>query len=189
VVKDGPSYLSGKVQPSDIVKAVDSVRVGRRHGYALDNVKKLILGLPDTTVTLRIVRGQQEFDVIITRSPPRTSTGASLLGRAKALVTGATPFAPAAAAAPHAAAAAGQGGPKLRRSISMPVQPAGTEQDVRLSGGQYSVQLDYQVPGACSKAVLLACAIGARPLPMPRPRACASHFICVAGRSSEESAG
>ena len=80
-MKDGPSHLSGKVQPSDIVKAVDSVRVGRRHGYALDNVKKLILGLPDTTVTLRVLRSHQEFDVIITRAHPRTSSAANWLGK------------------------------------------------------------------------------------------------------------
>ena len=151
VVKDGPAHLSGKVQPSDIVKAVDSVRVGRRHGYALDNVKKLILGLPDTTVTLRVLRSHQEFDVIITRAHPRTSSAANWLGKPKTLVAGATAFTSSPAATPDAAAK-----PDLRRhSTSLPVQPTGTEQDVRLSGGRYSVQLDYQVATRASRQRIL----------------------------------
>jgi hypothetical protein len=155
VVKDGPAHLSGKVQPSDIVKAVDSVRVGRRHGYALDNVKKLILGRPETTVTLRVLRSHQEFDVIITRAHPRTSSATNWLGKAKTLVAGATPFTSSPAATPDAAANR-QSTPDLRRhSTSLPVQPTGTEQDVRLSGGRYSVQLDYQVATRASRQHIL----------------------------------
>ena len=140
VVKDGPAYLSGKVQTSDIVKAVDSVRVGRRHGYALDNVKKLILGLPDTAVTLRIIRSHKEFDVIITRAPPRTSSTAHLYGGAKGgspLVAAPTPF----VASPHG----DRRSVSLQRSNSLPVRNSAPEADVRLSGGHFSVVLEYQV--------------------------------------------
>lgn len=154
-MKDGPSHLSGKVQLSDIVKAVDSVRVGRRHGYAMDNVKKLILGLPDTTVTLRILRSHQEFDVIITRAHPRTSSAANWLGKPKSLIAGATPFSSSSSATPDAAANL-QATPDLRRhATSEPMQPTGTEQDVRLSGGRYSVQLDYQVVTRASRQTIL----------------------------------
>lgn len=150
-MKDGPAHLSGKVQPSDIVKAVDSVRVGRRHGYALDNVKKLILGLPDTTVTLRVLRSHQEFDVIITRAHPRTSSATNWLGKTKTLVAGATPFTSSPATTPNR-----QTIPDLpRHSTCLPVQPTGTEQDVRLSGGRYSVQLDYQVATRASRQHIL----------------------------------
>lgn len=136
-MKDGPAYLSGKVQTSDIVKNVDSVRVGRRHGYALDNVKKLILGLPDSAVTLRIIRNHKEFDVIITRAPPRTSSTAHLFGGAKGgspLVAVSTPFVDSPTAGDRVS---------LQRSNSMPVHTS--RADVRLSGGHFSVVLDYQV--------------------------------------------
>ena len=142
VVQDGPSYLSGKVKPSDIVKAVDSVRVGSRHGYALDNVKKLVLGKPDTPVTLRILRNQQEFDVIITRAHPRTSSTsshASLVGVAKSLpmVAAPDPF-----ASPHGDVEKQR---RLVQADSMPVQTPANDQGVRHSGGHFAAQLEYQV--------------------------------------------
>ena len=129
------------MQPSDVVKAVDSVRVGRRHGYLASNVKKLILGPPDTAVTLRIVRSLKEFDVIITRAPPRTSSAAHLIGGAKAaspLVPAASPFSPAADQHDRRKS--------LQRSHSMPVHSSTPdEQDVRNSGGRFEVQVEYQV--------------------------------------------
>ena len=91
VVKDGAAFQSGKVQISDIVKSVDSVRVGRRHGYGRDKVKNLILGLPETPVTLRIIRKQEELDVVITRAPLNTKVplvgakGTSLEGARQSL--------------------------------------------------------------------------------------------------------
>ena len=72
VVREGPAYQ--QLRQSDLVLAVDSVRVGRRHGYALDTVKKLVLGAPGTVVTLRIRRGQQEVDVAVTRAHPRAGS-------------------------------------------------------------------------------------------------------------------
>ena len=72
VVREGPAYR--QLQQSDLVLAVDSVRVGRRYGYALDTVKKLVLGAPGTVVTLRIRRGQQEVDVAVTRAHPRAGS-------------------------------------------------------------------------------------------------------------------
>ena len=73
------------------------------------------------------------------------------LGKPKTLVAGATAFTSSPAATPDAAAK-----PDLRRhSTSLPVQPTGTEQDVRLSGGRYSVQLDYQVATRASRQRIL----------------------------------
>jgi len=162
VVKDGPAYLSGKVQTSDIVKAVDSVRVGRRHGYALDNVKKLILGLPDTAVTLRIIRSQKEFDVIITRAPPRMSSAVRpQVGVQGSMVSG--------AGSPLSASHAPGSHPLMQRSNSMPVQPkASTEQDVRFSGGNYAVHLEYQVTSlAIAIAFTVSCALSNRDCTVP----------------------
>jgi C-terminal processing protease CtpA/Prc len=91
VVKDGAAFQSGKMQISDLVKSVDSVRVGRRHGYGRDKVKNLILGLPETPVTLRIIRKQEELDVVITRAPLDTlvqlvgAKGTSLEGASQSL--------------------------------------------------------------------------------------------------------
>ena len=127
VVKDGPAYLSGKVQPADIVTAVDSVRVGRKHGYGLDNVKKLILGLPDTSVTLRLVRSNQEFDAILTRAHPRTSTTILPLGAAKA---------PAHVVSSQLSAPANSVGA---------LKQAGEQHDVQRCGGRFTVQTEYQV--------------------------------------------
>ena len=132
--------MSGKVQTSDVVKAVDSVRVGRRHGYLASNVKKLILGPPDTAVTLRIVRSLKEFDVIVTRALPRTSSTAHLIGGAKAaspLVSAYSPFSPE--ADQHDCHKS------LQRSNSLPVHSTRDEQDVRNSGGRFEVQVEYQV--------------------------------------------
>ena len=148
VVRDGPAFMSGKVQPSDIVKAVDSVRVGRRHGYALDNVKKLILGPPDTAVTLRVVRSLKEFDVIITRAPPRTSSAAhslsSAVNVAAPMVSTASAFSPSAAS--HQLSADRH--KSLLRSNSLPVTSSPNDHDVRKSGGLFEVLLEYQVTDA-----------------------------------------
>jgi hypothetical protein len=135
------------VRPSDIVKAVDSVRVGRRHGYALDNVKKLILGPPDTAVTLTLIRSQSEFDVIITRAPPRMSaahfsSGASSANATAPLVSTASAFAPSAASLHQAPEDHRK---RLQRSNSLPVRSAPDEHDVRNSGGHFKVQVEYQV--------------------------------------------
>ena len=62
--EDSPAYNAG-IQPSDIIKAIDGVEYsGDKLSEAVDNIKNGEIG---TTVDIKILRGEEELDITVTR--------------------------------------------------------------------------------------------------------------------------
>ena len=66
-----PAYNAG-IQPSDIIKAIDGVEYsGDKLSEAVDNIKNGEIG---TTVDIKILRGEEELDITVTRDDIATDS-------------------------------------------------------------------------------------------------------------------
>ena len=69
--EDSPAYNAG-IQPSDIIKAIDGVEYsGDKLSEAVDNIKNGEIG---TTVDIKILRGEEELDITVTRDDIATDS-------------------------------------------------------------------------------------------------------------------
>ena len=69
--EDSPAYNAG-IQPSDIIKAIDGVEYsGDKLSEAVDNIKN---GETGTTVDIKILRGEEELDITVTRDDIATDS-------------------------------------------------------------------------------------------------------------------
>jgi len=69
--EDSPAYNAG-IQPSDIIKAIDGVEYsGDKLSEAVGNIKNGEIG---TTVDIKILRGEEELDITVTRDDIATDS-------------------------------------------------------------------------------------------------------------------